>query len=59
MVLEGKVINQNSEGLGIIKNKEKIVFMPFSLPEEIVEYEIIKENKKYDEGNLLNIKNKE
>ena len=57
MVLEGKVINQNNEGLGIIKNNEKIVFIPFSLTEEIVEYEIIKENKKYDEGNLLNIKN--
>ena len=57
MSLEGKVINQNNEGLGIIKNNEKIVFVPFSLPEEIVDYEIIKENKKYDEGKLLNIKN--
>ena len=55
MTYEGKVINQNNEGLGIIKNNDKIVFVPFCLPNEKVSYEIIKQNKKYDEGKLLDI----
>lgn len=57
MILEGKIINQNNEGLGIIRNNNKIVFVPFSLPDEVIDYEIIKENKKYDEGKLLKVKN--
>lgn len=56
MSSEGKVISQNNEGLGIIRNNNKIVFVPFSLSNEVVEYEIIKENKKYDEGKLLKVK---
>jgi len=55
MTYEGKVINQNNEGLGIIKNNDKIVFVPFCLSNEKVSYEIIKQNKKYDEGKLLDI----
>jgi len=57
MIYEGKVINQNNEGLGILKNDEKIVFVPFCLSNEMVSYEITKQNKKYDEGELINIKN--
>ena len=55
MLLEENVINQNNEGLGILKNNNKIVFIPFSLPNEHISYKIIKENKKYDEGELLDI----
>ena len=58
MNLEGNIINQNNEGLGILKNNNKIVFIPFSLPNEKITYRIIKENKKYDEGELLDIINK-
>jgi len=57
MLLEENVINQNNEGLGILKNNNKIVFIPFSLPNEHISYKIIKENKKYDEGELLDIIN--
>jgi len=53
MIYQGKVINQNNEGLGILKNNEKIVFIPFCLPNETVSYELTKQNKKYDEGKLL------
>ena len=53
---EGKVINQNNEGLGILKNNEKIVFVPFALPNEEISYKITKQNKKYDEGTLIDIK---
>lgn len=55
MILEGKVINQNNEGLGILKNNKKIVFIPFALPNENITYKIIGEKKKYDEGELLDI----
>lgn len=57
MIYEGKVINQNNEGLGILKNDNKIVFVPFCLSNEVVSYKIIKQNKKYDEGDLIDIKN--
>ena len=56
MTYEGKVINQNNEGLGILKNDKKIVFVPFALPNEEISYEITKQNKKYDEGTLIDIK---
>lgn len=58
MFKTSKIINQNNEGIGIAKNNNKIVFIPFSLKDELVTYEITKENKKYDEGKLVKIKEK-
>lgn len=52
-----KVIKQNNEGSGIVKNNDKIVFVPYSLAGDVIDYKIIKENKKYDEGRILNIIN--
>lgn len=55
-MLEAKIINQNNEGMGIAKINDKITFIPFTLKDELVTCEIIKENKKYNEGKLINIK---
>lgn len=56
MLKEAKIINQNNEGMGIAKIENKITFIPFTLKDEIVTYEIVKENKKYNEGRLVDIK---
>ena len=55
-MLEAKIINQNNEGMGIAKINDKITFIPFTLKDELVTCEVIKENKKYNEGKLLDIK---
>ena len=55
-MLEAKIINQNNEGMGIAKINGKITFIPFGLKDELVTCEITKENKKYNEGKLLDIK---
>lgn len=55
-MLEVKIINQNNEGMGITKINDKITFIPFTLKDELVTCEVIKENKKYNEGKLINIK---
>lgn len=56
MLEEAKIINQNNEGMGIAKINGKITFIPFALKDELVTCEITKENKKYNEGKLLDIK---
>ena len=55
-MLEVKIINQNNEGMGIAKINDKITFIPFTLKDELVTCEVIKENKKYNEGRLIDIK---
>lgn len=55
-MLEVKIINQNNEGMGITKINDKITFIPFTLKDELVTCEVIKENKKYNEGRLIDIK---
>lgn len=55
-MLEVKIINQNNEGMGIAKINDKITFIPFTLKDELVTCEVIKENKKYNEGKLIDIK---
>lgn len=55
-MLEAKIINQNNEGMGIAKINDKITFIPFTLKDELVTCEVIKENKKYNEGKLIDIK---
>jgi len=50
-----KVDNQNNEGNGIARINNKIVFIPFALKNDIVDIDIIKENKNYNYGLLKNI----
>lgn len=42
-------------GKGITKIDEKVTFVPFVLPDEEVEIEIIKKKKKYNEANCIKI----
>ena len=44
-----KVISQNNEGNGICKINNIITFMPYTLPNEIVDIKIEKQKKNYNE----------
>ena len=50
-----KIINQNNEGEGIAKINNKVIFVPYTLKNDVVDLEIAKNNKKYDIGKLINI----
>ncbi len=42
-------------GRGVSRDKEKVLFVEGSLPEEVVDIEIIKENKKFNEGKVVKV----
>lgn len=50
-----KVINLDHFGRGIVKHNNKITFIANALINEDIEYEIIKENKKYNLGRVVKI----
>ena len=50
-----KIINQNNEGEGIAKINNKVVFIPYALKNDIIDLEIIKNNKNFDIGKIVNI----
>ena len=50
-----KVISQNNEGNGICKINNIITFVPYTLPNEIVDIKIEKQKKNYNEGKLISI----
>ncbi len=52
-----KIVNQNNEGEGIAKINNKVVFIPYTLKDDIVDLEIVKNNKNYDIGKIINISN--
>ena len=49
------IIDENNEGLGVARINNKVTFIPFAIKDEIVDINIIKENKKYDIGNINRI----
>ena len=49
-----KIINQNNEGEGIAKINNKVVFIPYALKNDIIDLEIIKNNKNFDIGKSSN-----
>ena len=53
--MEVKINKFDYFGRGIAKNNEKIVFVNRALPNELVDIEIIKENKKYDEAKIIKV----
>lgn len=55
MIYKSKIINQNNEGMGIAKENNKVTFIPFTLKDEIVNFKIEKEYKKYNEGKLVDV----
>lgn len=52
------VENQDNFGRGICKINNKVTFVPYILPNELVDIEIIEEHKKYNLGKCTNIVNK-
>ena len=51
-----KIINENNEGMGICKIDDVVTFVPFTLKDEIIDLEIVKKNKNFYEGSVINIK---
>ena len=49
-----KILKLDDKGRGIGYTENKIIFIPNSLPNEIVDIEIIKETSKYCEGRVVN-----
>lgn len=56
--MEVKIEKLDNFGRGICYTNDKICFVEDSLPDEIVDIEITKSNKKYSEGKVVNFKNK-
>ena len=53
-----KVEDYSSEGYGVFRYDGKVVFVPYAIPGETVEAEIIKEHRSYSEGNLIKVMEK-
>ena len=53
--MEVKINKFDYFGRGIAKNNEKIVFVNRALPNELLDIEIIKENKKYDDDKIIKV----
>lgn len=55
-ISEISIYNQNNEGLGIGKLNNTIVFVPYSLKDELIDIKIIKKNKNFYEGYPVKLK---
>ena len=53
--MEVNIIKFDYFGRGIARNNEKIVFVNRALPNELVDIEVINENKKYDEAKIVKV----
>lgn len=50
------IIDAAAEGVAVAKPNEKVVFIPFGAPGDIVDLEVFKKKKNYFEGRIINIK---
>lgn len=50
-----KIIDMDHMGSGIAKDNNKVIFIPKSVPDDICEVEIIKDNQKYAKGKITSI----
>jgi len=55
MTYQTKISSLDHQGKGMTKINNKITFIPKTIPDDIVEVEIIKEHKNYQEGKLIKI----
>ena len=55
MTTKLKINGLDHQGNGISKIDNKVIFIPNTLPDELVEVEITKDKKNYLEGKLVNI----
>ena len=49
-----EIIRLNDQGIGIGLINNKVIFVPGTVTNDVVEVEIIKDNKKYSEGKVIN-----
>ncbi|WP_213156170.1 23S rRNA (uracil(1939)-C(5))-methyltransferase RlmD [Neochlamydia sp. AcF65] len=52
-ILVGKVIALSSEGQGIVRENNLVVFIPFTTPGDTIRYHIVKRKKNFATGKLL------
>ena len=53
--MKSLIIDENNEGMGVTRINNKVVFIPFTIRDELVDFNIINELKKYNIGKLNNI----
>ena len=53
--MQVRIVDMDHKGNGIGKIDNKIIFIPKSIPGDLVDIEIVKSHKKYDEGRILEI----
>ena len=51
----GKIEKLDNLGRGILYSDGKVTFIPKTVPEDIIEYEIVKSKKNYNEGRLIKL----
>ena len=51
-----EIIDAGSEGMSIAKPDEKVVFIPFGAPGDIVDIQVCKKKSNCFDGKILNIK---
>lgn len=55
MYMKVEILRFDDFGRGICYVNDKVTFVPFSMPGDILEIKITKEKKKYNEGKIVNI----
>ena len=50
------IVDAGSEGMAVAKPEGKVVFVPFVVPDDVVDLEVFKKKKNYFEGRVKNIK---
>lgn len=53
--MEVKIVDLDHKGNGIARIDNKVIFIPKCVVDDIVDVDIIKEHKKYDDGRVLNL----
>ncbi|QLK86980.1 23S rRNA (uracil(1939)-C(5))-methyltransferase RlmD [Staphylococcus sp. 17KM0847] len=54
-IYEGRVVDLTHEGHGVIKRERYPIFVPQALTDEIIRYKVIKVNKKFGFGKLVEV----
>lgn len=53
--IKGEVLTLSSEGQGIVRHDNLVVFIPFTAPGDIVLFRIVQQKKKFANGELLKV----
>ena len=44
-----------AEGMSLFHHNDKVVFVPFGVPGDVVDVQIVKKKHKYNEGRIINM----